>query len=279
MVSTTRRNTSQRLTLIILVLASITAITLDYKGDASRAIGSVRNASRDAVSPIQRVLSDALHPIGDLFSGAVNYGSAVKQNEELRSQLGALRRQALQNANAEHQLEELLSEQNLPYVQNLPTLLAEVTSGSTSNFRDTFEIDRGTSSGVGVGMPVVAGPGLVGIVTAAGSSTSVVEAITDPGSSFGVRIGTSGSVPVAKGRGAGFPLVLSGVTSGVAVKKGEAVYSSGIAGSSLPAGLPVGTVSSVQHTGGSLTKNVLVTPVANLSGLSYVTVLQWFPAP
>jgi len=278
-VSTTRRNTSQRLTLAILILLSVTAITLDYRGEASRAIRSIRNGARDAVSPIQRVLADALHPIGDLFSGAVNYGDAVRENEQLRGELGALRREALENETAEHQLQEILNEQNLPYVQNIPQLLAEVISGPSSNFQDTFEIDRGTSSGVGVAMPVVAGPGLVGTVISAGSGTSVVQAITDPGSSFGVSFGTPTSVAVAYGRGTGYPLYLANVTADVQVSVGEAVYSSGIAGAALPAGIPVGTVSSWHYSGGALTKTVFVTPVADLSGLNYVTVLQWFPAP
>ncbi len=277
--STTRRNTSQRLTLVILVLASISAITLDYKGEASRGISSVRHVALDVLSPIQRVLSDALHPIGDFFSGAVNYGSAVKENEQLRSQLGILRRQALENATAEQQLQEVLNEEHLPYVQNLPTLVAEVISGPTSNYEDTFEIDRGTSSGIGEGMPVVAGPGLVGTVVSAGSSTAVVRAIADPGSSFGVRFGVPGWVAQAEGRGAGYPLVLEGVTANMSPHDGQLVYTSGIAGASLPAGIPVGKVSFVHYSGGSLTKTVQVTPVADLQGLSYVTVLQWFPAP
>ena len=47
----------------------------------------------------------------------------------------------------------------------------------------------------------------------------------------------------------------------------------------MPAGIPVGTVESWQQQGGALTKTVQVRPFADLSGLNYVTVLQWFPAP
>jgi rod shape-determining protein MreC len=278
-VSTTRRNTSQRLTLVILVLASITLVTLDYRGEANRGITSVRNDARDVVSPVQRVLSDAFRPIGDFFSGAVNYGSAVKENQQLRNQLGALRREVLQNEAAEQQLQAILGQQHLPYVQNLPTLLAEVISGSTSNFEDTFEIDRGTSSGVGVGMPVVAGPGLVGTVVSAGLSTSVVQTITDPGVVIGVRLDTPGALPVeAAGQGAGYDLDLSGVTATMAPHIGELVYTSGVMGDSLPAGLPVGTVASVHYSAGSLTKTVKVKPIAGLQGFAEVTVLHWFPA-
>lgn len=279
MVSTTRRHTSQRLTLVILVLLSVTLVTLDYKGEASRAITSVRNAARDVVSPIQRVLSDIFHPIGDVLSGAVNYGSAVKENAQLRSQIGALREQVLENQTAEQQLQEILNQQHLPYIQNVPTLLAEVIGGSASNVEDSFEIDRGTSSGVGVGMPVVAGPGLVGIVASAGSRTAVVRKITDPSSSFGVRFGVPGSIALAQGRGPGYPLSLSGVTATMSPRTGQIVYTSGVEGAALPAGIPVGTIASVHYKNGYLTKTVFVTPEATLQGLDYVTVMQWFPAP
>jgi rod shape-determining protein MreC len=164
-------------------------------------------------------------------------------------------------------------------VQNLPTLVAQVISGPTSNFEDTFEIDRGTASGVGVGMPVVAGAGLVGVITAAGSSTAVVETITNPGSQFGVRFGTAGDVAVADGRGPGYDLELSGVTQSMIPRVGQTVFSSGLTGASLPAGIPVGTITSVSGGAGNLTQRVVVRPLAQFQDLSYVTVLQWFPAP
>lgn len=274
-----QRNTSQRLTLLILVLASITAITLDYRGQSTHAFDSVRNGARDVLSPVQRLLSDALRPVGDFFSGAVNYGGAVSENAHLESELGALKRQALENASAEQQLQEILSEQHLPYVENIPGVLATVITGATSNFELTLEINRGTSSGVGQGMPVVAGAGLVGTVASAGSSTAVVQVITDPRSSFSVRLGNAGAVAVATGQGGSSPLSLSGVTADMSPRVGETVYTSGTSGAALPGGIPVGTVASVHYVAGSLTKSVLVDPFAQLQSLGYVSVLQWFPAP
>jgi cell shape-determining protein MreC len=55
------------------------------------------------------------------------------------------------------------------------------------------------------------------------------------------------------------------------------VFTSGLDLAAYPSGIPVGTVSSVHHTGGSLTSQVLVTPLVNLLVLQYVAVLQWFP--
>ncbi|HET9091007.1 MAG TPA: rod shape-determining protein MreC [Acidimicrobiales bacterium] len=276
--ATARRNTSQRLTLVILILASITAITLDYRGPASQALTSVRNGARDAVAPVQRVLSDVFRPVGDFFAGAVNYGAVQADNTELRSELGNLRRLALENQNAEQQLQQLLTVLKLPFLQNSTDVVADVISGPSSNFELTFEIDRGTADGVGSGMPVVAGAGLVGTVVSSGRSTSVVRLITDPRSRVGVRL-PDGTIAVADGQGLGNPLTLSEVPASASVPhKGQLVVTSGLQGAAFPAGIPVGTVSSVKDRGGSLTQQITMKPVAQLAGLQYVAVVQWLPA-
>lgn len=277
--ATSRRYTSQRLTLVILVLASITAITLDYRGPAAHALESVRNGARDAVSPVQRVLSGAFRPVGNFFSGAVNYGAVANDNARLRNEVGVERRLALENQTAEVQLQQLLSQERLPYLQNSKSVIADVVSQATSNFELTIEIDRGTADGVGTGMPVVAGAGLVGTVVSAGRTTSVVQLLTDPRSRVGVRL-NDGAVAVAAGQGGSSPLTLEQVVAnGKAPRKGSLVTTSGLQGAAFPAGIPVGTVAAVTHAGGALTRQVLVKPVAQLSGLQFVAVMQWLPAP
>lgn len=277
--ATSRRNTSQRLTLVILVLVSVTILTLDYRGPVARGLTSVRNGARDAVSPVQRLASAIFHPVGDLFSGAVNYSSAVSENAALRNEVGLLRRQALENENAEQQLEQLLGTAHLPYLQNSTVVVAEVIAGPSSNFDLTVELDRGTADGVGVGMPVVAGAGLVGTVVTAGATTSVVRLITDPDSKVGVRF-PNGTIAVASGQGQGAALSLAQVSAAAPLpKKGQLLVTSGLQDAAFPAGLPVGTVSEVKSAGGALTRQVLMEPVARLSGLQFVDVVQWLPAP
>jgi len=272
-VAASRRNTSQRLTLVILLLASITVITVAYKGEARRAVGAVRNRAADVLSPVQRGIAAALHPVGNLFAGVVDYGGALSENQRLQLEVGQLRRQLIQSQQAQQQLDQLRAEQNLPFANGIPEVLAQVISSPSSNFELTIEIDRGTSNVVGVGMPAVSGIGLVGSVIAAASHTAVIQLVTDPGSAVGVRFGT-GNVAVAQGEG-GAPLQLEDVSETSATHRGVPVVTSGLDVAAYPSGIPVGTVSSVRHPGGSLTSQVLVTPLVNLSVLQYVAVLQW----
>ncbi|HEV2361882.1 MAG TPA: rod shape-determining protein MreC [Acidimicrobiales bacterium] len=270
------RHTSQRLTLVMLVLASITFITLDYRGDAKSTITSVRNGARDALAPVQRVISDLLRPVGDFFAGSVNYGHIQAQNEALQKEIGEMELKLAQSGASEQQLQQLLAQENLPFVENIPTVLAQVIVGPTSNFQLTIEIDRGTAQGVGVGMPVVAGPGLAGTITSAGADTATAQLITDANASIGVRFGND-EIAVVNGEGASAPLSLAFVQSGESAKTGDEVYTSGLAGAAYPADIPIGTVSSVQSTKGTYTQVVTVKPAVDFSHLDYVTVLQWLP--
>jgi rod shape-determining protein MreC len=271
-VAASRRNTSQRLTLVILILASITVVTVAYKGEARQVISSVRNGAGDAVAPVQRGIAAVLHPIGNLFAGMAGYGGALSENQRLQIEVGRLRRQLIEAQQAQEQLDQLRLEQNLPFAGGIPEVLAEVISSPSSNFDLTIEIDRGTSNGVGVGMPVVSGVGLVGSVISAGEDTL----LTDPRSLVGVRFG-NGIVAVAQGQGEGDPLQLQYVSEASVTYPGAPVVTSGLDIAAYPSGIPVGTVASVRHTGGSLTSQVLVTPLVNLSILQYVAVLQWLP--
>jgi rod shape-determining protein MreC len=277
--ATSRRNTSQRLTLLILVIASITAITLDYRGPASHALGSVRNGVRDVFAPIQQGLSDVFRPVGDFFSGALNYESVVNDNAHLREQIGNLRRQALENQSAAEQLQQLLALEHLPFLGSSRDVLADVISGPSSNFELTLTIDRGTADGVGVGMPVVSGAGLIGTVISAGTTTSVVRLVTDPSSRVGVRF-PDGDVGVASGQGADRDLSVQVIGSASPVpRRGQVVFTSGLQPSAYPAGIPVGTVASVHFAGGALNPAVDVKPIALLSDVQYVAVVQWLPVP
>jgi rod shape-determining protein MreC len=273
-VAASRRNTSQRLTLVILLLASITVITVAYKGEARRAIGSVRNGAADVVSPLQRAVASVLHPVGNFFAGMVDYGGALGENQRLQLEVGQLRRQLIESEQAQAQLDQLRAEQHIPFADGIPEVLGQVISAPSSNFDVTIEIDRGTSNGVGVGMPVVSGVGLVGSVISAGHSTAIVQLLTDPRSEVGVRFG-SGNVALAQGQGETDPLQLQDVSETAFTYRGAPVVTSGLDVAAYPSGIPVGTVSLVRHPGGSLTSEVLVTPLVNLSALQYVAVLQW----
>ncbi|HXZ83572.1 MAG TPA: rod shape-determining protein MreC [Acidimicrobiales bacterium] len=268
------RRTSQRLTLVMLLLASLTVLTLDYHGQASHAISHVRNAVRDAISPIQRGVAAVLHPVGDVFSGTIHYGSLETQNQQLREALGQIRLKLAGDAYASAEAERVLALAHLPFVAGIPLIAAEVIGNSMSNFQSTIELGSGTSSGVGPGMPVVGNAGLVGSVISASSSTATVLLVTDRSSSIPVSVGMTGLYR-ALGAGYGRPLTLEYIAGSTNPHRGELVYTSGLGGGAIPAGIPVGVVRSLRVSSEGSPTAVTVTPIVNLDDLQFVAVLEW----
>jgi rod shape-determining protein MreC len=263
----------------MLVLASVTVVTLDYHGEASRGINHVRNGIADAVAPLQRAVQDVLHPVGDLVAAPFHYGSLQTENAELQREIGDLQRSAAEQQYGQNLVKEVQLLGNVSFAANIPLLPAEVIAPSSSNFQPTVEIGIGTSSGVGKGMPVVTGGGLLGTVESASSSTATVLLVSDSRQSIEVA-DQAGDVYEVSGQGAGRPLTLQsfGATRGT-LRPGEKVFTlgqvDGAPATAFPAGIPVGSISSTRTSAGGITA-ATVAPLADLGAL-YVAVMEWTP--
>jgi rod shape-determining protein MreC len=263
---------------VLLVLASITIITLDYRGDLHGSIGSLKNFAGDAFSPVQRGVDAVTHPVGSWFAGAVNGGELEQENARLRLALGQAQRWQLAHRALENtwRAEAKLTGQSFTF--DIPTVTAQITALNPSNFAATVELNKGTGDGVAVGMPVVSGSGLVGQVSATARHRCTVLLITDVSSAVGVRFGPSTStLGLATGRGIGRSLSVTYVAPGTALHKGEVLTTSGLQNGIYPPDIPVARITGFSTPSSSL-EDVSAVPVVNLGQLSYVDVLEWPPA-
>ena len=267
------RGSNQRLTLLILLLISVTAVTLDYHGVVARAIGHVRNGVADVISPFQRATSAVLHPVGDVFAGAIHYGQLETQNAQLRAEIGQLQRKAATQGYSIVAARDIETLSHLRFT-NVPSVVAQVISPAASNFEQTVQIDVGSSNGVGPGMPVVGPNGLVGVIISSSGSQSVVELATDPRFSVGVLVGPTYFRAVGTNTGLSLEQLQS---TSVIPHHGQVAITSGQDNGAFPPGIPVGVVTSVTRTTAGLLGSVTITPAVNFSQLQYVSVLQWLP--
>lgn len=276
MARTRRPRRRPRLTIALLVLASITIITLDYRGDAHGAIAKLKNAASDAFSPVQHGVDDVTHPIGSFLAGAVNGGELEQENAKLRAEVGSQQRRDLAHQATENAMRSLEALDHLPWAQGIPPVAAQVIALNSSNFAATVELDVGARRGVTPGMPVVGGAGLVGQVISTTSSTSTVRLITDPGSEVGVRYGPGSlDLALAQGDGTSKSLVVNFVSPGTALHGGEVLTTSGLQNGLFPPLIPVARITSFRSVASSTQENVSAAPVADLAQLDYVAVLQW----
>lgn len=190
----------------------------------------------------------------------------INANEELQNTIDTLTEQnniLSQNQAELTRLEELynLDEEYTDY----PKVAARIISKDPGNWYDTFMINKGSKDGIRVDNNVIAGKGLVGIVTEVGSNWATVRSIIDDSSNVSaMTVGTSDTCMVE----GDLELIDEGklrftqlYDKDDKVTVGERVVTSNISEKYVE-GLFIGYVSDIELSTNNLTKTgTLVTPV------------------
>lgn len=265
-------NNRSRLLLVILLVTSLFLITLDLRGVSLTS--SSRNAAQSVLAPVQRVFSSMFSPVGNFFADIKNFGKTKAQLKDLQSQNQKLKSQIIINEEIKGQLSQLRGVLDLAGRGGYKVVSARVIGrGSTSTFSQTMTIDVGTRDGVRKDMTVIASQGLVGVVKASSSSSSVVLLMSDPSFRIGVRIAKSQSVGVLLGQGDS-SYVLQLLDPAGTISVGDVLVSLG-SDNNRPfvPGIPVGRVTGVDHTSTALTQQATVIGLTNLSNIGVVSVI------
>lgn len=274
-VAVSRRSARPRFTLLVLILASLTLITLDIRGGGT--IPGVRGRARDLFQPVQLAVSSVTHPLTSFFDGVFAYQSVKSDNARLRAEVSRLQAQQITDQYLEQTNKDLTDLLKLDFLGDIPRVTARVIAGPGSNFQLTAVINRGSTSGILKGMPVVAGSGLVGRVESVSADQATVLLLTDASTSVGVQFAPSTAVGVTSGTGSSRALGVTLVDPSATVITGTVAVTSGLEGSPYPRGIPVGVVRSSVAQVGVQAHVVTLTPVVDFRRLSYVDVLIWTP--
>ena len=127
-----RRSRRPRTTLLVLVLAAITIITLDARGGLHVITSGLRSAASDAFTPVRSGVNAVVEPIGSFLAGSVHYGAVREQNQKLQAEIAQLKMENAATADQVAALKQLTALLHLPYLANLQTVPAEVTDFGTS---------------------------------------------------------------------------------------------------------------------------------------------------
>lgn len=273
------RARSTRLLVVTLVSASLITITVDYRQGDSGPLSAAGDAALALISPLQEAVSNVTDPVGNFLSTLVRLPAIRRENEELKARVAELQRNVSEITSAQTRLNELEALLGLQesFGARIETLAAEVISNGVSNFEWTVTVDKGSSDGIEVDMPVVAAAGLVGHVARVTPGSSVVQLVIDPRSFVAGRLDGSGETGLLEGQGGG-DLRMSQVEPETQVRPGERVVTAGyrfggVAESLYPPNVLVGTVSRVLSEDNALEKLVTVRPAVDFSALSVVLVV------
>ena len=256
---------------IILSLLSIVLLTVSARMGAGGPLEMVRGGFSTITMPFRMAGSAIAMPfqgIGNIFSNLTadqqTLSDLKAENEQLRS-----RNAELEETNQSTQrLQGLLDLKN---TYNLQSTGARVISGSTDSFNNTITIDKGTSSGLAVGMPVVDSGGVIGQIIECGPTTSTVRLITDEKSGVAAMVQSSRAQGMLMGS-ASRQITLNLINTNQKVAVGDTVVTSGLGGV-FPKGLPLGKVTSVEAAPGSLYYTIVVEPYGNVSTNEEVMVI------
>ena len=261
-----------RLLLIILIVTSLLLITLDLRG--VKILDGVRSGTQNVLSPFQKAGSTVVSPFRNFFGDVTNLGRTRSEIEKLKQDNAKLRNELLQRKSADAELEQLKSVLDLAGRAGYKVLATRVISqGASTSFSQTITIDAGTTSGVRQNMTVISGEGLVGVVKESYLNSALIMLATDPDFKVGVRIAGTQQIGILSGRGSK-RAELQLLDNQQIVKVGDVLLARGSTNNRpFVPGIPVGVISAVDNTAGSIAQTASVMLYPNFSALSVVSVV------
>ncbi|MEY3354612.1 MAG: hypothetical protein RLZZ302_167 [Actinomycetota bacterium] len=261
-----------RLLLIILIVTSLFLITLDLRG--VKILDGLRSGTQNVLSPFQKAGSTVVSPFRNFFGDVTHLGRTRNEIEKLKADNARLRNQLLQRKSADAELEQLKSVLDLAGRAGYKVLAARVISqGASTSFTQTITIDAGTTSGVRQNMTVVSGEGLVGVVKESYLNSALIMLATDPDFKVGVRVAGTQQIGILSGRGSK-RAELQLLDNQKIVKVGDVLLARGSTNNRpFVPGIPVGIISAVDSTAGSIAQTATVMLYPNFSALGVVSVV------
>ena len=167
--------------LAIMTFFCISAIVATLASGVTSA--PLKEAAGMIIVPFEKSIAAIGQWLTDVHSAFQDKQDLIGANKELQTTVDALTEQnniLIQDQAELTRLEQLydLDEEYSDY----PKVAARIISKDPGNWYDTFTINRGSSDGIRVDNNVIAGKGLVGIVTEVGSNWATVRAIIDDSS-------------------------------------------------------------------------------------------------
>ena len=156
---------------IFFLLIFLTAIIMFLSYRFPQLLLPVRNAADAVVIPMQRGINVVGQSISDRFDVLDNVEALQEENEQLKAELETLRMQAQIIASEKYELDAMRElfklDQKYPDYEKVA---ARIIARESNGWYNVFTIDKGYEDGIAVDMNVMAGNGLVGIVTAVRST-------------------------------------------------------------------------------------------------------------
>ena len=263
-----------RYVFVVLLITCAALLVLSYRN--ADAVAPVKGAVGDVVTPMQ----SGINAVGRFFSDKLKYfrdmDELLSENERLTEELDTLGYENKLLLQGRYELDDFRALYNLDQTYaDYPKVAARVIFNNTDGWYNSFKIDKGSDDGIKPGMNVMAGNGLVGLITEVGHNNSTVRAIIDDASNVsGMFIDTSDTCMV----GGNLKLLDEGyievydIKKGAEVKEGNEVVTSYISTTYHP-GILIGYVTGVELDSSNMTMSGRLVPAVDFSKLDMVLII------
>lgn len=242
--------------LVFLIIISLSILASNEKPQVKRiktfALGSFA------------VINEAVNSIFSLFQKDDSIDELQKKNAELILNLSRLKNYELENKN----LRSLLDYKD---TASYPLLYADVISKLVNKIQGYFIINRGSSEGVKVGMPVLDDDGLIGVISEISENYSVVKTLYNSNLNIAVTIQSINVDGVLSWNGS--ELIIKNIPSTYNVNIGDSVYTSDFS-SIFPPEIPVGEVSKKETISVGLLHTLSIKPYSDIYSVNNLFVLM-----
>jgi len=167
--------------LVIFTVICFVLIVLSFKYQEQ--VNSLKTSVGNIMTPMQKSVNSIGESIYSVFDTFKAKQELLDENKRLKSELAKIREENVSLIEDHNELANLrkLYELDEGYKQ-YPKVAARVISHDDNNWYNLFTIDKGSTDGIAKNMNVIAGNGLVGIVTEVGKHYSKVRSIIDDNS-------------------------------------------------------------------------------------------------
>lgn len=267
---------SKRSKYILIGLSAFCVILIGITSFKDGFLNPLRSGIGYFLIPIQ----SGVNRVGtSLYNGITNYSamkSAMEEKQELQAQIDKLIEENSRLQSEQFELQRLreLYELDQEYLQ-YDKIGARVIAKDSGDWFQVFRINKGAADGVRVDANVIAGGGLVGIVTDVGANYATVRSIIDDVSRVSGMAQQSGDTCIVAGNLTLFGegrLQINNIMTDGDIKDGDRIVTSNISSKFLP-GILIGYATDITTDETRLTKSGYLIPVAQFDSLQEVLVI------
>ena len=233
-----QRGAKQKFSLFVLILISIIVFVLD-------------NSNLKPIKILRSIINDGVYRISAISSSPIKFTFATKnfitqhiflykENEKLKLELQELKKEKLRTSYLEAENKQLQDVVQLEKKSSFVTVGAKIMLDKDSPYLNSAIINKGSNSGIKMGMPVLSKGNLVGRIVEVNYLSSRILLLNDLNSRIPVVISPTGDQAILTGAGREKP-VLDYLPENFKFSEESLVYTSGKDGV-LFTGIPIGNI-------------------------------------